>query len=54
LKYRKDGEGTPDRTSKFEVALENGDVLFSKIDTSRFPNDDDFKEICAKIDKQLK
>ena len=46
---------TPNRTGKFEVEIvETKTQLFSKLQTQRFPNAEDIKQMSAVIDKQMK
>jgi len=53
MKTLKSGQATPNQTSKFEVQIEGGDVIFSKLATGRFPSDGDVENICTQIAKML-
>lgn len=37
-------EGTMPKTGAFEVSLENGEILFSKLQEERFPSEDEVLE----------
>ena len=53
LKILKDGKSTLNQTSKFEVEIEGGGVIFSKLEKGRFPNEEDMENIYLQIIKMF-
>jgi len=42
------GNPTPPRSSSFEVTLDNGEVLWSKLDTGKFPTAGELQQAVQK------